>query len=280
MQFLHRITAEDEAVDVNEPGDIGHAYLPAENVGSGTQSTIQLFERPVKPRRRDPDDLVGDPVACDAFPECNLIGLVGVAIPQNRPAAASTVIGQRLRRFRRARPRLGKSKADCPQIVMQIVFVAQQLGHFRVAAFGDQPRGGEPPVEQRDDVVAFDMDFAIDDQRRDQPARIDAEKPFAQVPAPGQVDRMRLPLDTLQIEDDPGLLRTRRAMEVEQMHALPTEHFACADIGLQELNHCASFRGRARRRSCRRRLPRPGRRSGFRGPGRRSGFRGPGRRQP
>ena len=139
---------------------------------------------------------------------------------------------------------------------MQVVLVAQQFGHLRLAPFGDQPRHGKPPVDQRDNIVALDMDFAVDDQRRDQPARIDAEIPFAQILSPRQVDRMRLPVDALQVEDDPGLLGTGRAVKVEQVHALPSKHVARADIGLQEPNHCTSFPVRLGRHTARR-LARP-----------------------
>ena len=125
---------------------------------------------------------------------------------------------------------------------MQVVLAAQQFGHFRFASSGDQARRGKPPIEQRDDIVALDMDLAVDDQSRHQPARIDAEIPIAEVLALRNVDRMRLPVDTLQIEHDPRLLRTRRAVEVEQMRALPAEHIARLDIALQKPDHPASSR--------------------------------------
>ena len=48
---------------------------------------------------------------------------------------------------------------------------------------------------------------------------------------------MRLPIDTLQIEEDPNLLRTRRSHVVDQMDAFPVEDLARLDIAVQELNH-------------------------------------------
>jgi hypothetical protein len=61
-------------------------------------------------------------------------------------------------------------------------------------------------LEIFDDVVALDVHRAVMHQDRHQPARIDAEKPWLHVLVVRQVDRMRLPWDLLQIEEDAQFL--------------------------------------------------------------------------
>ena len=133
---------------------------------------------------------------------------------------------------------------------MQIVLVLEQRRDLVLVAGRNQPRRRKCLLQILDDVVALDVHRAVMHQHRHEPARIDAEKPRPEVLVAGQIDRMRLPRDALEVEEDAELLRARRAGEVQHVHALPAQHLASLDVAVDELNHDASrlFRAHHRRR--------------------------------
>jgi len=92
---------------------------------------------------------------------------------------------------------------------MQVVFVLEQRRDLVVVARWNQLRRWKFLFEVLDDVVALDMHAAVMHQDRHQPARIDAEEPRLHILVLRQIDRMRLPLNAFEIEEDAKLLRTR-----------------------------------------------------------------------
>ena len=129
---------------------------------------------------------------------------------------------------------------------MQVVLVLEQRRDLVLVTRRDQPRHRKFLFEILDDVVALDVHGAVIDQHRHQPARIDAEEPRLHVLVVRQIDRMRLPRNTLEIEEDAKLLRARRAHEVQHVDALPAEHLARLDVAIDKLNH-GSLSRRTRR---------------------------------
>ena len=113
----------------------------------------------------------------------------------------------------------------------------QQRRDLVLVAGRNQLRRGKFPLQILDDVVAFDVHRTVMHQHRHQAARIDAEKPRLHVLVAGQIDRMRLPRNAFEIEEDAQLLRARRAGEMQHMHALPAEHLAGLDVAVDQLNH-------------------------------------------
>jgi hypothetical protein len=94
---------------------------------------------------------------------------------------------------------------------MKVVFMLKQSRNLLLMTGGYEPRFGEHVFQILDYIVAFDVDCAIVNEHRSQSTWIDAQKPRLDVLVGQQIDGMRLPIDTLQIEEDPNLLRARRS---------------------------------------------------------------------
>jgi hypothetical protein len=88
-----------------------------------------------------------------------------------------------------------------------MILAPEQGRQFACARDGDKRGFGKAAPEIQDDVVAFDMDRSIVYQSRNQPARIYAEIEFPEVLFPRQVNDVRLPLYSLEIEVHAQFLR-------------------------------------------------------------------------
>ena len=125
-----------------------------------------------------------------------------------------------------------EAKAQSSQIEMKRVFVPEQICRFPFTAGRNKPWLRKPGFEQGDDVVALDVNGAVENQDRHQTARIDAQEPGLVVLMLGKIDQMRFPFDAFQVQEDPRLLRTRRHRIVQEMHPAPGQHLAGFDIGV------------------------------------------------
>ena len=234
MQPRERIAGERQPVLVDQPGDVEHAQIAAHQIGLLRELLLKRVELGTKFQCRCARPLVGKTFLGGALPEFDLDLLLVVAHALHGAGAVGAVAFQRGRGLRRAGRRKDEAEAQRAQIEMQVVLVPEQRRHLVLVAGRDQPRRRECPFQILDDVVALDMHGAVMHQHRHQAARIDAEKPRLHVFISRQIDRMRLPGDALEVEEDAQLLRARRAHEVQHMHALPAQHLAGLDVAVRQ----------------------------------------------
>src|SRR5271166_6830458 len=124
---------------------------------------------------------------------------------------------------------------------MEIVFVLEKRRDFVLVAGWNEPPRWKCFFKILNDVVALDVYRAIMHQHRNQPARIDTEKPRTEVLVGRQVDEMRFPLDTFEVEEDAELLRARGPHVMKDVDALPIEDLVGVNVAFYKLNHI-SFR--------------------------------------
>ena len=91
---------------------------------------------------------------------------------------------------------------------MEIVFVPEETVDLILMAGWNEPGMRKSIFDVLDDVVALDVNRAVMHQHRHQPARIDTEEPRLKVFARHQIDRVRLPFDTFEVQENTQLLRT------------------------------------------------------------------------
>jgi hypothetical protein len=76
-------------------------------------------------------------------------------------------------------------------------------------------------------------------QHQHQPARVDAEEEGREILVGEKVDRVGMPLQPLDVQEDAQLLRAGGDGVVEDVQPLPAEHFPGADILFDQLDHDA-----------------------------------------
>jgi hypothetical protein len=91
---------------------------------------------------------------------------------------------------------------------MEIVFVLEEAVDLILIAGWNEPGFGKSIFDVSDDVVAVYVNCAIMHQDRHQPARIDTKEPRLEVFACHQIDQVRLPFDTFEVQENTQLLRT------------------------------------------------------------------------
>src|SRR5580704_17070153 len=237
MQPFERIAGEREPVLVDEPGDVEHAYIYTHQVRLLRQCLVEYVELGAEFLRRRARAFIGEAFLGRSLPKLDLDLLLAIGQALHRAGAIGDIAFERGRGFWRSGRREYEAKAERPQIEMQIVFMFEQRRNLVLVAGRNQLWRGKFLFQILDDVVALDMHGAVIDQHRHQLARIDAKKPRLHVFVGHEIDRMRLPRNVLEIEKDAQFLRTRRAHEMEHVHAFPAEHFASLDVAVDELNH-------------------------------------------
>ncbi len=91
---------------------------------------------------------------------------------------------------------------------MEFVLVPQERCDLVLMSSRNELRRWKRVFEVLDGVVALNVHRAVVHEQRNQPARIDAKKPSAEILVGVQVDEMRFPLDALEVQKDAQLLRT------------------------------------------------------------------------
>ena len=141
MQPRKRISGQLQPIYINEPRDIEHRQVVAEQIWLAGEPPVQVVQRLAEPRRRHARGRVTDAALGKPRPEIDLPGDPRVLLALNsRLSPWRRMFFKIFRRFRRFRRREDETETERANVEMQIVFVLEELGDLIFILRRNEPR--------------------------------------------------------------------------------------------------------------------------------------------